>query len=275
MSASRWGRWWAATGLLALVAAGCGSGEGEPQPTPPTQTTPVAAADCASSDVLLPQDSSVPGVTFTLSTDPTGTSLLMKNTGELSAVVIPDEDGTTRLTTAPYANPTDELSAAALEAVRNTGYAPSVPGMPFGIAQDQIYFVPPEWAVCALSDRIGVVARTRYLQDKQSSVMYYTTKRLGGELSAYVTPQQMKNNRTLVSCAQGAGDVVQRYPGLEGLDLYAEVIGDGSACRSAYKLLLSNDEQATRTVQKKALDFLERSPRLLKTTEFVLALAHR
>jgi hypothetical protein len=190
-----------------------------------------------------------------------------KNTGELSAVVIPDASRTTRLTTAPYANPTDELSAVALDAVVDTGYAASVPGLPSDIPPDQVYVVPPDWAVCALSDRLGVAASTRYLQDKQSSAMYYTTKLLGDELLPFVTPQQMKNWRTLVSCAKGAADVVQRYPELEGLDLYASAIGDGSACRSAYKLLLSNDEQATRTVQTKALDLLEQSPKLLKTTK--------
>jgi hypothetical protein len=44
------------------------------------------------------------------STDDTGTSLLLKNTGSLSVLVIPDAGWTTRVTTAPHANPTDPSS---------------------------------------------------------------------------------------------------------------------------------------------------------------------
>lgn len=261
--------WCAAIGLLALVAAGCGNGDGDPDSARSFRP----ASDCASSDSLLSPASSVPGVTFSRSTDPTRTSLLMKNTGELTAVVIPDSGFTTRLTTAPYANPTDPASVAALTVVANSQFALRVPGLPAGISQDQVYVVPPGWAVCGLTDRLDTPANVRYLQDKDSSVVYFTAKSLAVPLMSYVTPIQMKTSGTLLACAEAAVQVAQGYPGRDGLDLYTAIVGDGSACRSAYKLLLSNDEQATRTVQIGALDLLERSPKLLETTRFVLALS--
>lgn len=266
--------------VLALVAAGCGpTGDGDPTPTPtPTPTSPpppqTAATDCSSSDQVLPSASSLPGVSLTLSTDPTQTSLLMKNTGQLTAVVIPDEARTTRITTAPYANPDDEVAAAALEAVAKSGFAAHVPGLPPDIPVDQVYVVPPDWAVCALTDRLGVSARTRYLRDKVSSAQYRTAKYLGDQLVSFITPSQLKSSRSLVSCAKGAQNAVEGYPDLDGLDLYERVIGTGTACWDTYKRLLANDEEA-RTAQSKALTVLEKSPKLLRTSKFLLALVHR
>lgn len=173
MLATRWGRWWAAISLLALVAAGCGSRDGEHSgPSGPAATSlttapppPVAASDCSSSDVELEPATAVPDVTFVLRTDRTRTSLLMTNTGVLIAVVVPGADGTTQLREAFYANPTDEASVVALDAVANSGFATRVEGLPAGLPPNQVYVVPPGWSVCALSGRLGVSASTLYLRD--------------------------------------------------------------------------------------------------------------
>lgn len=104
-----------------------------------------------------------------------------------------------------------------MEAVAKSGFAAHVPGLPPDIPVDQVYVVPPDWAVCALTDRLGVSARTRYLRDKVSSAQYRTAKYLGDQLVSFITPSQLKSSRSLVSCAKGAQNAVEGYPDLDGL----------------------------------------------------------
>lgn len=234
-----------------------------------------AATDCEASAVPIPPVSAVEGVELTASTDDTQTSLLLKNTGSLSVIVIPGEDGGTHLTTAPYANPTDAASEAALAAVANTDTVNSVPGLPGGIPYSQVFIVPPKWAVCGLTDEVGRVASMRYFRDKKSSGEYFAAKYLADQLSSRVTPAALKTGRALVACAQGTLQLLKQDPELQGLDLYARVIGTGTACRSSYKTLLGNNEAATRQTESRALRLLEKSPQLLENSRFFVALAHR
>ena len=278
---------WALAAVVALGVAGCGSNDesgdssstdsnsGDSYPTTPATQPQSAATTCESADVTLPDATAVEGVTFTLTTDPTGTSLLMKNSGPLTAVVVPDISGPSRLSQAPYANPSDAASEAALFAVARSGFAARVPGLSAGVPADQVYVVPPDWAVCVLSGRLGIPARARFLQDKEASLQYRTTRFLAGELQGFLTPESLKNGNTLLACARGAADVLQGHPDLQGFDLYAAVVGDGSACRTAYKLVVGEDEVAARGIQSRILTALERSPALHDTTQFVLAIARR
>lgn len=169
--------------IVALTVAGCGN---DPDPGPSSDSSPTfvpsppaqAAADCSASQVQLPQVSEAQDVALAASTDATRTSLLLKNTGRLSVIVIPGEDGATRLLTAPYANPTDVASVAARIAVAESGTIDSVPGLPGGIPLSQVFIVPPQWAVCGVTGQLGRVAGVRFLRDKASSAEYFAAKYL-------------------------------------------------------------------------------------------------
>lgn len=151
MTFSRWAVRIAALSALAIMSS-CGSEpEDPPLPDPPTPAQAQPPANCSGSDVGLPALTEVEGVTLSAATDATRTSLLLTNTGELSVVIIPDANGTTQLQPAPYANPTDAASVAALEAVASSADPNSVPGIPAGVRMDQVFFVPPQWAVCGVT----------------------------------------------------------------------------------------------------------------------------
>jgi len=84
----------------------------------------------------------------------------------------------------------------------------------------------------------------------------------------------LKTGRTLATCAKGALQLLQQDPGLQGLDLYTRVIGTESACRSSYKTLLGNDEEAAQKMESRTLHLLEKSPTLLENSKIFVALAH-
>lgn len=259
--------------LLTVIMAGCASTDspGPQGPGPGTSLPPpVPAPDCTSSTLQLPDAAGAPGVTFRLKTDPTHTSLLMTNTGHLTAVVFPDAEATTRLTTSPHVNPPDPASSLALQTVADSGSAARAPGVPAGVTS---FVVPPGWSVCALSDVLTVPARTRYLQDKTSSVQYELTKKVADRALAYITPAQLKRSNALLTCARGGEQAVQGYPDLQGVDLALTVIGDGSACHTAVKMLLSQDDRATRSVTTRVITYFERVPTFVSTSKLLLALA--
>ncbi|GAA1598376.1 hypothetical protein GCM10009789_60430 [Kribbella sancticallisti] len=273
--------------LLSLLAANCGetTGAGRSDTDPPsTRTTggvpsvetptygPVPASSCLNSTEQLSPATDLEGVTLARSTDSTRTSLLLKNTGSLSVIVIPDENRTTRLSRAPaHVNPTDPASQAALQAVANSGMIQSVPGLPGGIPWDQVYIVPPQWAVCALTGDVSALASVRYLRDKTSSAEYFLVKELADELSSRFSLAHRRTAATLQTCAEGTFQLLQADPQLQGLDLYTKVLGTTSSCRSSYKTLLGNNEKATQRTGTKVLGLLEKTPRLLETTKFIRA----
>ncbi len=279
MTVRRWAWGLAAVSIVALTVAGCGNAS-DPGPNPSSTFVPPrrppsvqAAVECSASDVQLPQVSEAQDVALAASTDATRTSLLLRNTGRLSVIVIPDEDGATRLLTAPYADPTDAASEAALIAVANRGTIDSVPGLPGGIPLSQVFIGPPQWAVCGVTGQLGRVAGVRFLRDKASSAEYFAAKYLADQLSTRVTPTALKTGRTLATCAKGALQLLQQDPGLQGLDLYTRVIGTESACRSSYKTPLGNDEEAAQKMESRTLHLLEKSPTLLENSKFFVALA--
>jgi len=209
------------------------------------------------------------------STDDTGTSLLLKNTGSLSVLVIPDAGWTTRVTIAPHANPTDAASKAALAAVAGAGGLQTVTELPPGIPQSQVFIVPPDWAVCGLTDNVQNVASLRYLRDKATSAEYFVAKGLADQVIARSMPPAKKTSQTLLNCAKGTQQLLKERADLQDVALYAELLNTESACRSSFKALLSNDERATQQTSSRLLNLLERAPRLLENTRLFLALAHR
>ncbi|MFG1819269.1 hypothetical protein ACGFIF_36285 [Kribbella sp. NPDC049174] len=276
------GRAWgmAALAVMVVAAAGCGSEEEAPIGTQPPIVTPTfatvkPAADCSGSDLVLPPVSGDEGVSLEASTDDTGTSLLLKNTGSLSVLVIPDAEWTTRVIAAPHANPTDAASKAALAAVAGAGGLQAVTELPPGIPQSQVFIVPPEWAVCGLTDDVRNVASLRYLRDKTTSAEYFVAKGLADQVLARFTPPAKKTSQTLLNCAKGTQQLLKERADLEDVALYAELLNTEGACRSSVKALLSNDERATQQTSSRILNLLERAPRLLENTRLFLALAHR
>lgn len=265
---------------MVLAAASCGPEADTPvaEPTPivvPTFTTLKPAADCSGSDLELPAVAGDEGVLLEASTDDSGTSLLLKNTGNLSVLVVPDADWSTRVTTAPSANPTDAASRAALIAVTRAGGLQTVRELPVGIPQSQVFIVPPQWAVCGLTDDVGKVAGLRYLREKTTSAEYFLVKALADQAYARSKPSAQKVNRTLLTCARGTQQLLKEQPDLPDIELYAQVLDRESACRTSFKALLSTSERITQQTVTRLLNLLERSPRLLENSTLLEALAHR
>ena len=270
--------------IATLAVAGCSStdgadsGDGTTVGTPSIliPRTPTAvlkpATDCLQSTEPLEPESQMDGVRLDASTDPTHTSLLLKNTGSLSVIVVPDAGFASRLVTAPYANPTDQASKAALNAVTNSGPLGPDRGLPAYVPATQVFIVPPQWAVCALTDDIREAAGVRYLRDKVSSAEYFVAKGLADQLLSRF--QSNKARPTLIRCVKNTLQLLRAQPDLADVELYAEILGAESTCRAGYKELLGHDERATERTGTTVLNMLERTPRLLETTRLFEALAH-
>lgn len=252
-----------------LLVAGCSSDGGtsvppevSPSPSvavPRTQAALKPATDCTRSTEKLPTESETDGVQLTVRTDPSRTSLLMKNTGSLSVVVIPDPNFTTRLVAAPHANPKDPASRAALIAVNNSGA--KVPDIPPYVPQTQVVTLPPKWALCALTDNVKESASVRYLQDRQSSAEYFVTKALADQL--LTANSSARTQPTLVRCAKSTLGVLKTHPEMSDIELYVEILSPRSACRTGYKALLRGDANATEQLEATVIGRLGGAPRLL------------
>jgi hypothetical protein len=261
-----------ACAVALVVAAGCSTGAGTDAPAgtpatpsivvPRTQPALKPATDCTRSTEKLPTEAETDGVLLTISTDPSRTSLLLKNTGGLSVVVIPDTNFVTRLTTAPYANPKDAASRAALIAVNNSGA--KVVGIPRYVPLTQVVTLPPQWALCALTDDVKEPATIRYLQDRPSSAEYLVTKALADELLAHTSSARMQP--TLVRCAKSTLSVLKTHPNLPDIELYVEILGPRSTCRAGYKALLNDDAEATEQLEAAAIGRLGGAPGLMKNS---------
>lgn len=271
----------AAALVMVLAVTSCGQDAEPPSAEPPpivipTYGTAKPAADCSQSDLKLPAVAGDEGVVLEASTDDTGTSLLLKNTGNLSVLVVPDPDWSTRVTTAPLANPTDAASKAALIAVTRAGGLQTVRELPVGMPQSQVFIVPPQWAVCGLTDDVSKVAGLRYLREKTTSAEYFLVKALADQAYARSKPPSaQKLNRTLLTCARGTQQLLKESPDLPDIELYAQVLDRESACRTSFKSLLSISERTTQQTVTRLLNLLERAPRLLENTTLLQALAHR
>jgi hypothetical protein len=263
--------------IVAITAVACSSADGSgdtdggttvvPTPSIVVPTTPPvlkAAADCKKSAVPLLPEAEVDGVQLEVSTDPSLTSLLLKNTGSLSVIVIPDASFTTRLLAAPYASPTDEASKAALSATVTAGNTDADRGLPSYLPKSQVIVLPPQWAVCGLTDDVRRTAGVRYLRDKKSSAEYAVAKGLADQLVPQLDVKKVRP--TLNRCTKATLQVVKERKDLLGVELYAEILGRDSACRDSYKALLGNDERATQRTDTAVLNLLERTGRLLENS---------
>ncbi|TCC08294.1 hypothetical protein [Kribbella soli] len=261
--------------LASLAVAGCSVAEGSglPPMAPPTPTTVVPktqkslkpAADCAKSTVPLPTEAETDGVQLTLSTDSSGTSLLIKNTGNLSVVVIPDANFSTSLEAAPYANPQDHASRAALIAVNNSGA--KLTGIPKYVPLNQVVNLPPRWALCALTDDVKQTASVRYLYDRSSTAEYFVTKALADQLIVRNGSSSDQARPALIRCAKATLSVLKKYPKLSDIQVYVEILGPRYPCRAGYKALLNGDAVATEQLEAAVIGQLGGAPRLLANSQ--------
>jgi hypothetical protein len=270
-------------GLLALLAvtAGCSAAEGAsdvpsvpPSPSivlPRTPSVLKPATDCVHSTEALPPESQADGVVLTASTDPSRTSLLLKNTGSMSVIVIPDAGFTSRLITAPYANPTDQASRSALIAVNNSGGLAAVLDIPAFMPKTQVITLPPLWAVCVLTDNLKEFATARYLQDKPTSAQYFVTKALADQL--LVKNSTVTTQPTLIQCAKGTVDAIKTHPALPDIEQYVAVLGPGSPCRNSYQALLHSDPDAADQLASTVLNELQAFPRLQASSDLLITTA--
>ncbi|HZX03541.1 hypothetical protein [Kribbella sp.] len=253
---------------VVLVVAGCSTAKGSDLPAPSTPSIVIAqtaavskpATDCARSTEPLPPASEADGVQLTVSTDPSRTSLLLKNTGSLTVVVLPDADFRSRLIAAPYANPKDAASRNALIAVNNSGGA-ELPGVPAYVPKSQLITLPPQWAICALTDNLRETASVRYLQDRTSSAQYFVAKALADQLLLKVSAG--RSRQTLIRCSRSTASTLKASPELSDIELYVEIVGPSSPCRTGYRALLHDDERATGQLGAAVLNRLSGVPRLL------------
>ncbi|GAA3100720.1 hypothetical protein GCM10010530_26360 [Kribbella aluminosa] len=218
------------------------------------------AADCGQSTEPLPPVSEADGVQLAASTDPSRTSLLLKNTGGMTVVVVPDADFSSRLIAAPSANPQDAASRNALIAVNNSISA-ELPGIPAYVPKSQVVTLPPQWAICALTDNLRETASVRYLQDRTSSAQYFVAKALADQLLLKVSAD--RSRQTLIRCARGTASTLKASPELPDIELYVEILGPRTACRAGYKALLNEDERAAGQLGAAVLSRLGGVPRLI------------
>ncbi|GAA1121935.1 hypothetical protein GCM10009630_19720 [Kribbella jejuensis] len=256
--------------LLALAggAAGCSATEGtavEPSGPPPIilSRTPAAvkpATNCSQSTEALPPAADTDGVVLTASTDPSRTSLLLKNTGSMTVVVVPDASFSSRLLAAPFANPKDAASRAALIAINNSGAA-ELHGVPSYVPKTQVIRLPPQWAICALSDNVKEPASVRYVQNQASSAQYFVVKALADQL--LLRTSMARSRATLVRCARTTTTMLKANPDLPDIELYVAILGPRSACTAGYKALLRGDQRAAGQLGASVLTQLGGAPRLL------------
>ncbi|HWD81502.1 MAG TPA: hypothetical protein VG497_21550 [Kribbella sp.] len=256
--------------LLAIAGcvAGCSAAEGTGAPVsepPPIvlSRTPAAvepATSCAESKEALPPAADTDGVVLTASTDPSRTSLLLKNTGSLTVVVLPDASFSSRLIAAPYANPKDSASRSALIAVNNSGGA-ELRGVPTYVPKTQLITLPPQWAVCALSDNVEEAASVRYVQNQASSAEYFVVKALADQLMLRTSME--RSRATLIRCARTTATMLKANPDLPDIELYVAILGPRSACQAGYTALLHGDDRAAGQLGATVLNQLGNAPRLL------------
>lgn len=254
--------------ILCITTAGC-AGDGSTSDTgtqqpPASLTPPRAATDCSSSTTPVGQTGVTQGVSASTTTDATGTSLLLKNTGQLSLVVVPA--GATRLTEAPDASPGDEASMLALNQVARTFTPSAVPGLRVGV--NGAFVVPAEWAVCALTDQLGTPAGVEFLSDKASTAKYTLAKAVFDFAEGRLTPPQLARQESFTACVQGVDTVLRTRPELNGFDLYAETVGTGFSCRSIAQLASNSDAPAA---ESRLLALLKKSPTLIENGRLVAA----
>ncbi|WP_329000729.1 hypothetical protein OHA18_40650 [Kribbella sp. NBC_00709] len=269
------------SGAVLLAVAGCSSAEGSSGPglatsTPsivlPRSTGPLKpAVDCTKSAEQLPPESQADGVALTASTDPSHTSLLLKNTGNMAVIVMPDAGFTSRLITAPYANPKDQASRSALIAVNNSGGLAGVLDIPAFMPKSQVITLPPQWAVCVLSDSLKEIASARYLQDKPTSAQYFVTKALADQL--LVKNSAARTQPTLIRCAKATVDVMKGHATLPDIEQYVAILGPDSPCRNSYQALLHSDPDAADQLATAVLNELQANPRLQASSDLVITTA--
>jgi hypothetical protein len=246
------------------TAAGSGAPVGAPTPSIVIPRTPAAtkpATDCSSSTQALPTESETDGVQLAVSTDPSRTSMLLKNTGSMTVVVLPDEEFSTRLVAATSANPKDAPSRTALSALTAGGSVAGVTEIPPYVPLTQVITVPPRWAVCALTDNVEEAASVRYVQDRPSSAAYFVAKELADQL--LLKTSAARAGQTLATCARDTLDAIKASPDGSDIELYVGVIGAGSRCRNGYKALLHGDERATGRLGSTVVNRLGSVPRLV------------
>ncbi|WP_371403266.1 hypothetical protein OHA10_35950 [Kribbella sp. NBC_00662] len=268
--------------LLAVVAtAGCTTAEGSSGSSPVTETPSIvlprttgpvkAAADCTHSTEQLPPEAQADGVVLSAGTDPTHTSLLLKNIGGLTVIIMPDAGFTSRLIAAPATNPTDLESRAALIAVNNSGGLAGVLDIPVFMPKNQVITVPPGWGVCVLSDSLKEFASARYLQDKPTTAEYFLTKALADQL---LTKNSLARTQpTLIRCAKSTVDVVKGKPSLSDIEQYVEILAPGSPCRNSYQALLHSDRDAADQLATAVLSELQATPRLKANSDLIITTA--
>ncbi|TDC25919.1 hypothetical protein [Kribbella albertanoniae] len=274
--------------ILALGVAGCSSAVGseyvgEDVPTTPvpksatsskkpTTTQQAVATDCSKSTRRLPALTAADGVRLEAATDVSRTTLLLKNTGNLAVIVVPDATWNTRVLPAPFASPIDNAAKTAQSAVANSGILSPQVKLPGNVPSTQALIVPPGWAVCGLTDKAGEVAGLRYLRDKTASAEYFVLKALADQAVAVKEPAPQTFYAGLLRCGKATKQLLKERVDLQDIEFYAELLRTGSPCQLAFETMLPSETSAQRAMAQ-ALSRLERVPHLQENTQLFEAQA--
>jgi len=240
---------------------------------PPTEITitpspaDTVASDCSAASTPVPVTGVLPLGAFT---DSTRTALLVKNTGLLTLLIVPGNTAST-LDAASYADPTDLPDTLALDAVAHADLPSNDPYWPPTVPLDQVYIVPPQWAVCALVPTAGEDARINASEDKFASAAYFTAQKLALSAQDYLTltPDVLKQGQAFITCAQGTVSLLDQNKDENEDQLYSSAIETGSACHTGYQTLFADDETDLPKASDEAIDLLDKTPKLIEDEKFI------
>jgi hypothetical protein len=239
----------------------------------------VAATDCSQSNVPVAVPSTIPTGTISAETDNTRTSLLIKNTGDQTLLVIPQQE--TSLQQTPSVNPTDAVDLAALKAVTQVPFLGADNNIPAGTQLSTIFIVPPQYGVCGTVAEIGEYADVSVERDKEASAMWFVAHAVAKSLYEKITTGGDEDVQALTTCASDTASLTSKYPDLSDVDLYATVMQAGASCYKSYEAVFEEkeeivkaEEDATKT-REDVLDLLDRAPDLLESIHFAINLIHK
>jgi hypothetical protein len=238
----------------------------------PPGTTP---GDCAGATVPASVSSELVGL-VEASTDPSGASLLVKNTSLLTLIVVPGTDGATTLQPTPELNPGDDAHALALEALVSSNIFAADTDVPPGVPANQVYVVPPDYSVCGTTSDSGGVASVRIQRDRLASAAWRLGFSVTQKLVGLFTPAAIRSARTISTCVNGSIDLLRSRPDLSDFTFYDTALGTASTCYSGVSgLLRSAGEPAAEAPETRSvlLKGLKRLPQMVEDGHFLLQLA--
>jgi hypothetical protein len=274
---------WVTMSLISgLSACGLSSSSTAAPPLAEDSFPPTAAIDCSQSAIKLITPPTIPSGSILAETDSTRTSLLIKNTGDQTVLVIPRQN--TALQPTPDINPQDFVDSTALKALSESTFLETDPNLPLGTPLNSVYIVPPGYGVCGTVPEVGEYPYVTIQQDRVASATWFVLHAVAQSLSDRLRENTFEGSETIqamATCANGTASLASSRPDLASADLYANVMQTSAGCYKSYKAVFENSEEAQTAVEdasktrEDVVSLLDRAPDLLKDVHFILDLIHK